>query len=546
MVVKAAPVSHKRKKAMFRTAKAEQKPPMTIGKKLWMGLALMWVGMIAIVFSLALQSRTQMFDERKESLSNVVHLATGIVQEYAARVETGELTKAEAEQRAFDMINSIRFGADNKNYVFSFDSQAHILNHPRRERGTDMSTYKDDNGTAVYQELVSEAKRNGAGFVEYVSRAAEGDAIYPKLSYVSLFAPWDAYFSAGVYVNDITSAFIDNLIRYCLLLLAVGGIVTVVMALLIRNISRSLGGEPFEANRIVGRIAEGDLGVHIPLTKNDQSSLMFNIAQMRDSLIETVFTIRQASESIDVGAREIAAGNNDLSSRTEQQAASLEQTAASMEQLTATVRQNGDNARQASHLAAQASTTSSQGRDVVQRVVKTMSNITTSSRKIEDIISLIDGIAFQTNLLALNAAVEAARAGEQGRGFAVVAGEVRSLASRSADAAKEIKALIAASASQVEAGSALVDEADSTMQEVLSHVQRVSDLMSEISAASAEQTTGIEQVNEAVTQMDQVTQQNAALVEEAAAAAGSLEDQSRHLRETVGRFKLDAEDSVTA
>ncbi|MFD1802270.1 methyl-accepting chemotaxis protein, partial [Mixta tenebrionis] len=252
----------------------------------------------------------------------------------------------------------------------------------------------------------------------------------------------------------------------------------------------------------------------------------------------TVSDVRDGSDAIYTGASEITAGSNDLSSRTEQQAASLEQTAASMEQLTATVKQNAENARQASQLALSASETAQQGGKVVEGVVKTMSDIAGSSKKIADIISVIDGIAFQTNILALNAAVEAARAGEQGRGFAVVAGEVRNLASRSAQAAKEIKSLIEDSVARVDTGSALVGTAGETMSDIVSAVTRVTDIMGEIASASDEQSRGIDQVGLAVTEMDRVTQQNAALVEESAAAAAALEEQASRLSQAVSVFKV--------
>jgi methyl-accepting chemotaxis protein len=270
------------------------------------------------------------------------------------------------------------------------------------------------------------------------------------------------------------------------------------------------------------------------------------LGKMNDSLAKIVGDVRVGTEAITTASSEIAAGNLDLSSRTEQQASSLEETASSMEELTSTVRQNADNARQANQLAVTASEVAVKGGTVVGQVVDTMSSINESSRKIVDIISVIDGIAFQTNILALNAAVEAARAGEQGRGFAVVASEVRNLAQRSAAAAKEIKALIDDSVGKVDAGSKLVGEAGSTMNELVDSVKRVTDIMSEIMAASEEQSSGIEQVNQAIAQMDQVTQQNASLVEEAAAAAESMQDQSRKLTEVVGAFKLNGMQTAVA
>jgi methyl-accepting chemotaxis protein len=289
----------------------------------------------------------------------------------------------------------------------------------------------------------------------------------------------------------------------------------------------------------VQRIGDGDLSQPLASPRRDEiGAITRAVETMRDALVRVVSQVRQGTDTIATASSEIASGNQDLSSRTEQQASSLEETAASMEELTSTVKQNADNARQANQLAASASEVAVRGGSVVGQVVDTMSAINTSSKKIVDIISVIDGIAFQTNILALNAAVEAARAGEQGRGFAVVASEVRSLAQRSAAAAKEIKVLIDDSVGKVGTGSAQVAEAGRTMDEIVASVKRVTDIMGEISSASQEQTSGIEQVNQAIAQMDQVTQQNAALVEEAAAAASSLQEQAGHLVQAVGVFRV--------
>ncbi|QJU40634.1 methyl-accepting chemotaxis protein [Serratia marcescens] len=294
------------------------------------------------------------------------------------------------------------------------------------------------------------------------------------------------------------------------------------------------------------RIAAGDLATPIQVYGRNEISMLFaSLQRTQQSLIGTVGAVRDGAESILIGLQEIAEGNNDLSSRTEQQAASLEETAASMEQLTATVKQNADNARQASQLARDASATAAKGGELAGDVVTTMHDIANSSQKIGAITSVIDGIAFQTNILALNAAVEAARAGEQGRGFAVVAGEVRNLASRSAQAAKEIKVLIDESVSRVKHGSVLVENSGATMQDIVRSVTRVTDIMGEIASASDEQSRGIEQVTQAVTQMDQVTQQNAALVEESASAATALEEQAITLADAVAVFRL-ADDNFVA
>ncbi|WP_411877549.1 methyl-accepting chemotaxis protein [Polaromonas sp. YR568] len=329
--------------------------------------------------------------------------------------------------------------------------------------------------------------------------------------------------------------------RLMMLLLVLGGIAASIGlgVMMARMLGMQIGGEPAYAAGIVDRVAAGDLTVQVDLRKGDSRSLLYAIHKMQQELSRVISQIRQASGTIATASSEIAAGNHDLSSRTEEQASSLEETAASMEELTSTVKQNADNARQANQLAVSASGVAVKGGSVVAEVVGTMGAINASSRKIVDIIGVIDGIAFQTNILALNAAVEAARAGEQGRGFAVVAAEVRNLAQRSAAAAKEIKTLIGDSVDKVEEGSKQVAEAGRTMDEIVDSVKRVTDIMAEITAASQEQTAGIEQVNQAITQMDQVTQQNAALVEEAAAAASSLQEQAGELSQVVSVFQLE-------
>jgi methyl-accepting chemotaxis protein len=305
-------------------------------------------------------------------------------------------------------------------------------------------------------------------------------------------------------------------------------------------VTRSIVVPVRHAVQVAQTVAGGDLTSAIEVHATDETGrLLEALRTMQSSLVGIVGEVRGGTDTIAAASRQIASGNQDLSSRTEEQASSLEQTAASMEELTSTVKQNADNARQANQLAVSASEVAVRGGSVVNQVVDTMSAINTSSKKIVDIIAVIDGIAFQTNILALNAAVEAARAGEQGRGFAVVASEVRSLAQRSAAAAKEIKTLIDDSVNKVGAGSAQVAEAGRTMEEIVASVRRVTDIMGEISAASQEQTSGIDQINQAITQMDQVTQQNAALVEEAAAAASSLQNQAGSLVETVSVFRLE-------
>jgi methyl-accepting chemotaxis protein len=337
------------------------------------------------------------------------------------------------------------------------------------------------------------------------------------------------YDATGVWVNVVAVALLAGA---CLALLSLAYWAQ-------RAIFRLTGGEPAEVARVANAVAEGDLSVRVQLRPGDQTSVMAAMARMCDNLAAIVDQVRGGSKVIASGAREIADGNMDLSQRTEEQASNLQSTASAMEQISSTIAHNADSARKANDLAATASDVAQRGGAVVNDVVKTMQDITDSSRRINDIIGVIDGIAFQTNILALNAAVEAARAGEQGRGFAVVASEVRSLAQRSAQAAKEIKGLIGGSVAKVDAGAKLVADAGATMAEIVQQVQSVTALISEISHATGEQTQGVAQVGESVTLLDQTTQQNAALVEQSAAAAEKLSQQAAELVGIVGKFKLD-------
>ena len=326
-------------------------------------------------------------------------------------------------------------------------------------------------------------------------------------------------------------------------LFVLGGVAVALGVVCAAVITRSITGPLSGAVSVAQKVAAGELTSHVVVEGKDETSeLLQALKDMNDSLAKTVGDVRTGTELISTASQEIASGNADLSARTESQASSLEETASSMEELTSTVKQNADNARQANQLAVSASSVAEKGGTVVSQVVETMGSITESSRKIADIISVIDGIAFQTNILALNAAVEAARAGEQGRGFAVVASEVRNLAQRSAGAAKEIKELISDSVEKVDAGSKLVDEAGQTMDLIVTSIRQVADIMGEITAATQEQSNGIEEVNQAISQMDEMTQQNAALVEQAAAAAESMQEQAELLSQAVSIFKLSHDD----
>ncbi|AOJ82067.1 hypothetical protein WT60_16105 [Burkholderia sp. MSMB617WGS] len=511
---------------------------MSLNRKLWLALALVWIGLLGVGAWSAFETRATMLAERKEGMANLVDSAAGVVKAYHALAQSGKMSDDDARREALERLSAMRYG--DSGYLFVMDSKPVVLMHPTLPKlvGTQVGDYLDPDGKPLFVTILNAAKESGRGFAEYRGRLPHSETAVPKISYVTRFAPWDWNISSGVFVKDIDTVYYETLVGHLAVVFVIGLVITAAMLVIIRNVRASLGGEPDEAAALAARIASGDLSRPVAVRAGDKSSMMAAMRDMQGRLQATIGGIRQAAESIAAASHEIAAGNHDLSQRTEQQAASLEETAASMEELTATVKQNAENARQASGLANSASEIALKGNDVVSRVIGTMGEINDSSQKIADIIGVIDGIAFQTNILALNAAVEAARAGEQGRGFAVVAGEVRSLAQRSATAAKEIKQLIDASVERVHNGSALVGQAGETMTEILQAVRRVTDIMGEIAAASEEQSSGISQVGRAVTQMDEMTQQNAALVEEAAAAASSLQEQAARLRESVSAFQV--------
>jgi methyl-accepting chemotaxis protein len=519
---------------------------MSLNRKLWLSLVLVWLGLLGVGLWSAVETRSTMLDERKAGMVNLVDAAQGVVSGYYALAQAGKMSEADAQREALARLATMRYGESG--YLFVMDSKPVVLMHPTlpQMNGKAVGDFKDPDGKLLYMSILDAAKATGKGFAEYRGRLPHSEEAVPKISYAVRFAPWDWNIVSGVFVRDIDTAYYANLIEHFIVVMVIGAGISFAMLLIIRNVRGSLGGEPQDAAKLAARIATGDLTQIVSVRANDSSSMMAAMNEMQSRLQRTIGEIRQSAESIASATQQIAAGNGDLSQRTEQQAASLQETAASMEELTATVKQNADNARQASGLANNASDIATKGNDVVSRVIDTMGEINESSRQIADIIGVIEGIAFQTNILALNAAVEAARAGEQGRGFAVVAGEVRSLAQRSATAAKEIKQLIGDSVERVNNGYTLVEQAGTTMSEIMQAVRRVTDIMGEIAAASEEQSSGISQVGRAVTQMDEVTQQNAALVEQAAAAAASLQDQAARLRQTIGAFRVNGGEPTVA
>ena len=516
---------------------------LRVSTKLQLITALAALAIIAVAATLLAADYRALIEARKATTRTVVESAHSVVEHHYRLAQSGAVTEEEARRQAIAALRAVRYG--DKDYVWINDLRPYVVMHPVKPEldGKDAGGIRDPEGKPLFQQFVDVVKAAGAGYVDYLWPKPGFEEPVRKVSYVKGFAPWGWVIGSGLYVDDIERAFRADVAKTLGLVVVAIALFAMFALAIARGITRRLR----HAVEIARTVSAGDLTAQITVdTRDETGQLLEALRDMNASLARIVAEVRVGTGAIGTASQEIAMGNADLSSRTEQQASSLEETASSMEELTSTVKQNADNARQASQLAAGASEVAVKGGAVVGEVVHTMTSINESSKKIADIIGVIDGIAFQTNILALNAAVEAARAGEQGRGFAVVASEVRSLAQRSAAAAKEIKQLITDSVAKVDDGTRLVDEAGRTMDEIVAAVKRVTDIMAEIAEASHEQSSGIEQVNQAVTQMDEVTQQNAALVEEASAAAESLKEQADGLLRAVGVFRLAANDGAEA
>ena len=512
---------------------------LTTTKKLWGSLGIIWIGMICLMAWGAWENRQTMLEERRNALGDYVDMALNVVRDHARQAESGDLSLEEARTRAASAVREMTYD-EGRGYVYIFNGDYELLAHPRLPVGTSVRDFQNEEGRYLFREFVEDVN-NDDGVVDYLwAHASEEDALAEKSSLNTVFEPWGWYVGTGVYINDIDAAFVDRLTRSLLALLGVGIPLTLLMGLVIRSVTRRLGGDPAYAAEVVSHIAQGNLDRPVRLRKGDQASLLFDIELMRSNLENTIGHIHRSTDEVNGVVEEISAGNDELATRTEQQAASLAETASSMEQLTATVRQNADHAGKASTLAHETADNAERGHDAMDRVAASMNEINDSATQMSTIIDTIDAIAFQTNILALNASVEAARAGEHGRGFAVVAEEVRKLASRSSEAAGEIKTLIDGSDAKVTEGTRLVQESGEIITGIVRDIQQLTTLIGEISAASEEQTHGIEQVNLAVTQMDQMTQQNSGLVEEHSQASQRLSIQTQHLRDQVAHFHLSA------
>ena len=495
------------------------------------------VPMLALLVWLLTTQTTEAMRARMSSTRQLVDVARGIVNSAQAEEAAGSMTREQAQALAIRQIQKLRY--DEKEYFWINDMQPRMVMHPIKPNlnGKELGEMKDPNGLALFSAMVAVVRKDGKGFVAYQWPKPGSDKPVDKISFVQGFEPWGWVIGSGVYTDDLRSATLTRLAWAS----GVFAVALLIAGYLFLSFYRVMDGGLKETRRHLRAITDGDLTTSpFPWGNDEAAQLMCELRATQESLRKIVTSVRGSSESIVHFSSEIASASMDLSARTEQTAANLEQSASSMEEISSTVKHTADNVRQAAELAADNSKAAVRGGAVIAEVVSTMDDINSSSKKIGDIIGVIDGIAFQTNILALNAAVEAARAGEQGRGFAVVATEVRSLAQRSAQAAKEIKTLISASVEKVDSGSKVVKDAGGTMQELVVNARRMSDLLAEISTAASEQSSGVSQVGAAVNELDRMTQQNAALVEETAAAASALKDQAIGLANEVDRFKLPA------
>ncbi len=511
---------------------------MMLATRLRVAVLAVVLGFVLLIVWLAKRETGSLMSVKMMTTVEQVKQAEKIASGFHDKAKSGAMSEADAQAAAAAEIGKIRYSGSE--YIWINDMGPRMVMHPIKPElnGKDLSATKDPKGKFLFVEFVNAVKAGGGqGYVDYLWPKPGATEPVGKRSYVKGFAPWGWVLGSGVYIDDVEAiAHGDASVGMISAVLA-GAAALFAVEVFVRNLRRRLGA----MQGVMQSVAEGDLRSHIEIGQRDEIGMvMEQVVAMQARLNQLVLAIRGATDSMGHASSEVALGSQDLSMRTEQAAANLQQTAASMQGLTEQVRHTAQAARQTNQLADTAADRARAGAAVMAEVVGTMEGITTASRKISDIISVIDGVAFQTNILALNAAVEAARAGEQGRGFAVVASEVRALAQRSAQAAKEIKTLINDSVERVNAGTQQVSRAGASMDEILGAVQRVTTTVNEITEASAGQSDGIAQINQAVTQLDGMTQQNAALVEQTAAAAESLKQQAQGLNDTVAVFRTAA------
>ena len=507
-------------------------------QRLWIPLGFSLLCLFAVAMFGTVENRMSDLAERDRGLSEADDIARSIVLRYAKLVESGKMSSEDAKLEALTVLRTVCFGKDG--YIVVIDSGMHSIMNPSKPEteGKFLGNYQDEKGKFVYREMISIAKGGGEGVLDYYTRRPGATEQLRKRSFVKAYLPWDWIFVAGAYQDDIDAEFARSLYLVLGFVLVVTVFLSGIVFLTNRFLVRTLGGSPEYVKAVVSAIAGGDLSVQIDTRPNDSDSLTAQIVEMQARLRGAVAAIQRGVETITLAMEEVATGNTDLSQRTEEQAAALEQTAASIDEFKKAVVENSESARAASKRAEEAFSTARRGNDAVGAVTTTMESIKTSSAQVNDILGMIKSVSFQTNILALNAAVEAARAQEHGRGFAVVASEVRALAQRSSTASRDIESLIDKSDAHVQEGAKLADDAGECMNHILHTVQQVDILLKDIAMASEEQGIGIAQISRALSQLDAVTQQNAALVEQSAAATQSVRDQARNLLASTSIFRL--------
>ena len=512
---------------------------VSVAKRLAVIIGSAVLGIILMAAAFLVSERALILDERQNAVRQAVEIAQGIAVHFHGQVAKGALTPEEGQQRAIAAIKALRYSGSE--YFWINDMQPRMVMHAVKPEldGKDLAEMKDPNGLRLFVAFTDMVRQHGKGFVSYQWPKPGNEQPVDKISYVQGFEPWGWVIGSGIYVDALYQQIWQEMSGA--LAWVMGGLCLALLlgAYLFVSFHHALTGGLGESRQCLRAMAQGDLR-HLPTPRgsDEAAELMTDLRQMQEALRGMVHRVREASDGIVMSSGEIATGSMDLSARTERAAASLQQSAASMEQMTATADHTTASIDDASRTAQRNAESATQGGQVMAEVVQTMEGIRASSARIAEIIGTIDGIAFQTNILALNAAVEAARAGEQGRGFAVVASEVRSLAQRSAAAAREIKSLIGNSVQQVEAGTGIVRRAGGIIDQIVTTSRHVDQLLGVVSEGSREESKGISQIGRAVHDLDELTQQNAALVEETAAAASAMRDQADKLAREVGRFQL--------